>query len=826
MKTIVEKIHYLRLWLVATMLSIAYSASAGEVYIDGIYYEIDMINYTAEVTYDNDKYVGDINIPSFVNYENNNYRVVKIGRFAFNKCSELKSVSIPNTVTSIAEYAFNNCDSLKSITLSESVSSISSEAFNGCIALEAVYCPNLEAWCNIDFSNINANPLSYGKKLFIDGSLVTELIIPESITKLKDYTFRNCTSIKSVVIPNTLTEIGSCAFDGCSSIETLNIPNSVEIIKTLAFRDCTSLTTISIGNSVKEIWSEAFKNCSNLRTVNISDLESWCNISFASDISNPLFYAHKLRLNGNSISPFIIPTTITNIGNYAFIGLHGLTELTIPSSVTSIGRNAFRDCINLKKILFSDSITTIDMFAFSGCYSLEELIIPSSTTSIGVGAFEDCSGIQTVFIPKSLKSIGADAFEGCININDVQIEDLSSWCNVNVGSNPLYYSQKLTIGADPIVDLVIPNSVTQINKNTFRDCAFLKSVKIPNSVTQIGDGAFCGCHGITELNLPNSITSIGEQAFFGCRGITQLRIPDSVTHIGDGAFSHCLLQVLSLGNSVSEIGNGAFSVHELKSIIIPRSVTTIGTAAFESANANQAPTNIYIYDLESWCNIRFLGEIFSWQAERNNLCSLTDGKITDLVIPESVTTIGAYTFSNFNISSVTIPKTVESVGNYAFKGCDSIKELSIPKTVNSIGHASFACNDSLQVYVEWDNPNDQSLSFASKPFSESILEKGTLYVPYESIDDYSQTSPWASFSNIKGNSLFTETKDIPNNQDITIYANGGKIMISGAIDSKVEVFGMNGVAVYCGSADDMPKLDSGIYIVRVGTIVKKVVIVQ
>lgn len=244
-------------------------------------------------------------------------RVTSIGDNAFRWCTSLANLIIPENVTSIGKEAFWNCHSLTSITIPKSVTRIWAEAFAGCRKLTTVNIGDIVAWCKIDFSDSNSNPLYHTKKIYLNGELIKELIIPEDVTSIKNYTFYNCNSLISVVIPEGVTSIGNSAFYGCDSLTSVTIPASVT----------------SIGN-------EAFSGYTGKLAIN-------CNIP------SGVHYNYPFR--DSEFTTVSIGDKVTSIGDYAFYNCSILTSITIPRSVASIGNSAFEYCSNLKTVInYSD----------------------------------------------------------------------------------------------------------------------------------------------------------------------------------------------------------------------------------------------------------------------------------------------------------------------------------------------------------------------------------------------------------------------------------------------------------------------------------------
>lgn len=231
--------------------------------------------------------------------------VTHIGDNAFNNCTNLTEVVIPDSVTTFDLRAFEDCTNLKSITIGNGLIRSRGAVFFGCKNLESVYISDLEAWCKVSFTgDVTANPLQgrfylaaeNGVDLYLNGNLVTDLVIPESITEILPYVFNGCRSLKSVTIHGKMTQFS------------------------YSFRFCRNLESVTILDGVTSIGAEAFYDCENLANV-------------------------------------IIPDSIITIDDMAFYKCVSLTDITIPANVTSIGDSAFEECEKLANVTFEDTST-------------------------------------------------------------------------------------------------------------------------------------------------------------------------------------------------------------------------------------------------------------------------------------------------------------------------------------------------------------------------------------------------------------------------------------------------------------------------------------
>lgn len=296
--------------------------------------------------------------------------VISIGWNTFYGCTGLTSIVIPDSVTSIGSSAFYGCTSLTSVTLGNGVTSIGGTAFFGCTSLSFVDISDLDAWCRIDFDDSSSNPLCYGAALYVNGVKLTEVVLSDEITAIKDYAFYKLKSLTSITLPDSVTSIGDSAFYGCTGLTSVALGNSVTSIGNFAFEDCTSLTSVALGNSVTSIGGYAFNNCrfasitipssvtrihgsafhfTPLSSVYIYDLSAWCKIKFTDEF----FSFHSLYLNGTRVEQLILPGGISTIAAYTFAKTSGIKSVVIPKDVKLISQSAFGGCDSITEIYYT-----------------------------------------------------------------------------------------------------------------------------------------------------------------------------------------------------------------------------------------------------------------------------------------------------------------------------------------------------------------------------------------------------------------------------------------------------------------------------------------
>ena len=675
--------------------------------------------------------------------------VLNVGQY---HCTAL---SIGDGIVEIGDNTFANYRRFTGVYFPASIKRVGKDAFTDCGDLSIIATTNIAAWCDIDFANAGANPLSCTSlglaftdwTYFINGYPVSrpikDLVIPDGVSEIKQYTFYGHKSLESVVFPSSCTSIGTYAFYGCTNLLSLSLHDSIANVGVNAFSKCTSLQSISLGNGLTSVSSNLFQDCTSLLDVNLG-------------------------------------ANITTIGSHAFANCTSLTNVVFPSGLASIGDHAFYKCTRV-----GNGIT--------GGYRGIEL--PNTVTNIGSDAFRECCGIYYFIIPTSVKTLGTDITKNCDNLiniigprrfktyfqicnptafytyNDVKVTfdanggevdmesmlvDLNShidelpvplrwnhkflgWFTAADGGEQVTSSTSMTkdmtlyarweavdyvwsysensdggitiTGASPKEGYMeIPSEidgkvVTYIGSGAFYSADALTGVKIPDTVRTIGGTAF-GWSGLVYALIPDSVTYIGWEAFKCCDGLKRLSSIPQDAEIDWGAFQEC--PKLADENGFVIINNTVYGYFgDDANVVIPDGMTSIGYGLFWG---NSSVTNVVIPTsvtrIESW----------AFYACR---------QLTSVTIPKGVTIIERVTFESCSsLTNVVIPEGVTDIDEAAFARCDSLTNIVIPASVTNIGEKAFYFCKSLESVTFVGGMDNVSISpdaFDKTPWAASTF---------------------------------------------------------------------------------------------------------
>lgn len=633
---------------------------------------------------------------------------------------------ISYSVTCISYDVFKNCSKITSVTIPTTLKVCRTDAFAGCTSLNAVHIKDLAAWCGIVFwkentnSFYNSNPLSIAQHLYLNGEEVTDLVIPEGVTKIGNGAFYGWTNLKNVTIPFGVTDFGSDVFGECNLetvkcgslggfgffnalVKNMELLEGVTNICPRAFRNCTienlyiptTLTSIEETNA-----NTAVAFAKKINAVHIKDIAAWCKIVFE---ANPLMKAKHLFIDGKEVNDLVIPEGVTDISDKAFYRCESLTSVTMPKSLRSIGKNAFYECSNLASVIIPNGLTSIGKLAFTNCSNLASVTIPNSVNTISDYAFQGCISLSKVTLPASLSNMGIQVFDGCTGLKEVVISEGAS-----------------TIGG-----------------SAFRKCENLSTVTIPSSLTRIGSTAFEGCTGLTAVHIKDipawckiefgknqsNPLYYAKDLYINDKKTTDIVIPEGVATINENVFR---------------------GFKSLTSISIPISLTTIGSGAFTGCENLKS---VYIKDLAAWCKIKFSG----YPLQYSEHLFVNGEEIKDLIIPKEITKVPDDAFYGLkSLTSVLVGNSVTEIGSSAFSCCSNLEYLTIGSSVSWIGSGAFYNCKGLKSVISYI---EEPFYVFDHTFDIEIDDNlcrpnATLYVPVGTKAKYEATDGWNMFTNI------------------------------------------------------------------------------
>ena len=766
-------------------------------FIEHIYYNLNAETKQATVISSYTKYSGDIKIPETIIYNGKTYSVTTIADNAFNSCSDLTSISIPNNVTSIGNGAFNGCDGLTKVEIN------SNNIISGYNNIVNIFGNQVKEYI------IGESVTSIGEYVFSNCISLTSVTIGNSVKSIGTSAFYGCTSLSSVNIGNSVIEIGSGAFSDCSVLTSINIPNSVTTIGNYVFSGCSGLSSVTIGKGVTKIGVGAF-DCNNLKSVHISNLAVWCSISFGNGYgSNPIQIAHHLYLNGEEIKDLVIPDNVTSIGQYAFDGCESLTSVTIPNSVTTVGKDAFDGCNGLKSVNISDLAAWCNILfsnkeasplhSGASLYLNDKLLqgevnIPEGALKIGSYSFYGLKGVSKFIVPSTVQTIEQYAFNSdfvsevainatsIISLKDVSAfnaktaiyvqDDLVSdyreasvWKDIK---DQIFIAGLLQVTVDLEANPHSPALLSVLNTleqaNSEYKISTLTNLKIRGTINgwdilmirnkmpnlrnlDLGEATILDNDGGMEYytGYHTIAGTISPYMFYEVDNLRSIVLPEDITYIGEKAFGSSGLQRVSIPGTVKEIGYSAFSqCYGLISLELNKGLETINREAFYlcySLREISLPSTLKRINQYAFC-----------------MCS----SLKEIDFSEGLEEIGYCAFQGCSqLNNLHLPTSLTRIDSYAFNGCSSLTEVHVPSMITEIGDYAFKDCGLKSVYAYTVVP----IQINQNTFDYDGVD---LYAPANSFYAYYLNTQWSQFLNVKEFDALYTNWYMPKNTDLEI----------------------------------------------------------
>lgn len=607
--------------------------------------------------------------------------------YAFESCTYIENISIPDFITQIGESAFSGCSYLKSFDIPQRVTEIKQETFKSCESLVSITVPS------------HVTTLGYGCFSYCEGLI--NITLPNVLQKVDLYVFEGCRALKNIVIPDSVTEMLYGVFKNCDSLESLTTP-------------CMGYVSGNYKYPIADWFGVSYQNdkYDESKYYRISryyyndDYSQYC--TSGEYVCVPLSLKHIAITKGEnifgltklaSLTTVILPETTKTIEDMSFLDCVNLETINFAANLQKIGACAFSGCAKLEKVCIPDSTTLIREQAFAYCTSLNDLtigaglsqiyeytfqgigisylILPNNIQKIGKGAFYSCENLSSITFGDGIKEIGEKSFCLCSNLRELNIphqaetlySDSFNYCPLQTISVPAFAIEFLPKTELVKVDI---NSGTKILKSSFSGCSQLTSITLCDTITYIGDNAFTRCTGLTQIILPDSVTVIETAAFYGCNGLTEIVLPKSLKSIGNSAFGECNgIVEIKIPNSVTSIGNDLF----YKS-------TSFARYLVESENTSYCAIDGILYNAEKTQFIdrptALKGIVKIPEGIKSIERSFFDSaEVEEIILPDSVVTIEHHAFTDCKMKRITIGNGLKEIGRLAFWGCTQLQGVYI-----------------------------------------------------------------------------------------------------------------------------------------------------
>ncbi|MDD4315597.1 MAG: leucine-rich repeat protein [Clostridia bacterium] len=633
-----------------------------------------------------------------------NTMLEEIQPYTFYGCSTLSNIVIPRTVTVIGDYAFFGCTYLTTVqagsaTTPSSITNIGNSAFEGCVRL-------LSNEVSLNQSILFPNTVNVGSRAFAGCAELTNIRIVDTLVTLGEEAFANCTKLTTIRYGgNTqLSVLPKDVFKGCNALQNFRFPNSVTTIEGNPFSSCNALVGFTVEES-NENFQTVFSAQQNYnvlytktgnKTIVLFPTGIATNFEVPFDVQKIAPYAFSsskvLRLT------FAGGVTGVEIGEYAFAECKALSQVALSTRVNAVGQYAFSNCTLLSSVAINDgsndnllsigshafyntAITAINIpervnvigpYAFSGCYRLDQVtftqsLLASEGLYIDYNAFYECIKISSMVLPARLTHIDDSAFAWCVGLTELIFAE---------GDTPLTIGSYVFDSCQLLVRVTLPARLTAMGSNIFSDCSYLEYAAIeeldgevfaPEGVN-LGEAAFSGCSELRTVIIPGHIKKIGSYAFYNCTNIRDMIFADSAfdLEIGSYAFSEC--------DSIADFE-------------LPSRTTLVGDHAFYRSGLG-SPAQKMVKD-GSFVAAYRPGLTFASSARPMTFgeYAFAETRLSNILIPERVTEIGAYAFAgnpNLFIINFEADSLCTVIGDGAFENIASAQLASASVTYGKL----------------------------------------------------------------------------------------------------------------------------------------------
>lgn len=413
------------------------------------------------------------------------------------------------------------------------------------------------------------------------------------------------------------------------------------------------------------------------------------------------------QFRNKEIREISLPGTIEKITNGTFVNCKNLQTVKLGDGISYVSNEMFYNCTALLNVSLPNSLQYISTTAFRGCTSLKSIQLPESLDSLGDYVFLDCESLSNIVLPKSLHAIGHSCFSGCNELSTIKVSPANPYFSTD-GKAIFNKDKTVLYTAIPLTSYNVPSTVRELESDAFSAQTDMTSITLPEGLTSIGKSAFSSCYKLEQLVIPSTVRSIDAGAFHGCSALNKINIPQGIKSLADGVLSNSGIKTLDIPSSVNYIGERAFSkcksllsinlpdgltllnyglfeeCEQLSDIQIPSTVTTIKEDAFNGCKALKTitlPASLSTLENEPYSGSGIFSgcsALKSILVEAGNKYFESDGtalynktKDTLICFPRGVT-------------DVVVPQSVKTIGRKAFFGCDSLQNIMFDDGVSDL----------------------------------------------------------------------------------------------------------------------------------------------